>query len=96
MQVLNICPKFRDMRHSLPADTDTNPSIAHDVCDACLYENPGDIETAEYVAVAAGQPHLQPHSTKLHPRQPPLLGTAARRVAHRPRMLELQQATHLC
>ena len=77
MQVLNICPKFRDMRHSLPADTDTNPSIAHDVCDACLYENPGDIETAEYVAVAADQP--TPHHTgrnfthvSHHNRVPPL------------------------
>ena len=55
MQVLNVCPKFREMQHSLPADTDTNPAIAHPVCDACLYENPGDPETMEYVVTIPAQ-----------------------------------------
>lgn len=59
MQVLNTCPTFRQMRHSPPADTDTNPSIAHEVCDACLYETPGDLESREYVAIPAPI-HLPP------------------------------------
>jgi hypothetical protein len=53
MQVLNLCPRFREMQHSLPADTDTNPAVAHDVCDACLYVNPGDPESTEYVTIPA-------------------------------------------
>jgi hypothetical protein len=74
MQVLNICPKFREMKHALPTDTDTNPAIAHTVCDACLYENPGDPESTEYVVTIPVQCHCR-HDFALDTHQLSSLGT---------------------
>jgi hypothetical protein len=47
MQLLRVCPMFRNMKNNLPEGTDTDPSIAHELCDTCLYETPGDINSVE-------------------------------------------------
>ena len=47
MQLLRVCPMFRNMKNNLPEGTDTDPSIAHELCDTCLYESPGDINSVE-------------------------------------------------
>jgi hypothetical protein len=37
----------------------TDPSIAHDLCDACLYENPGDPDSLDKPMAAALRSRLE-------------------------------------
>ena len=59
MQLLRTCPTFRRMTIDIPEGTDTDPSIAHDLCDACLYESPGDPNSLDKPAAAGLRARLE-------------------------------------